>query len=171
MANKVVIVEAGTTSENLCFDKNETHPRGCGKSGDLVILSSKFEEKLPSMVIINSKLDGYLTMEKVIGEVSAHNKRHPDNVIHKLIFLRCGNVDSTKTKFESMSQSDVGTQVGVALVDLKPQYSTDVFCCVVNQFFDTPNESLKSIIERGLASVDFGYYGYDPKFVYLTVKL
>lgn len=180
MDKLVVFVESGCPSkdggrENMYFEKGVTYPKSDGKAGDLSVLADKLSERLPSMLIINSRVsiskkDGFLQLEDVTKLVSAHNWRYRKDPVRKLIFNRCLEIDASKLSLLS-KVSTIGTDVDVAFGDLNENIITDVFIAQNNGFQDAPDKPLESIVNDGLCQCDIGYYGYDTNFVYATVKL
>jgi len=178
MASSNVFVESASSGnggrENLYFEKGETYPRCAGKAGDLTVLSDKLGEKLPTMLIVNSRIsvqkkDGFLVIEDIIRLVSTHNWNYRSNPVRKLIFNRCEDVDTSKAKLESMVKH-TGTEIDVAITNMDEKFITDVFTSQVDAFTTYPEKPLKDNIEYGVAQHDLGYYGFDAKFIYSTLK-
>jgi hypothetical protein len=180
MANLVVFVESGCPSgtgcrDNMYFEKGVTYPSCAGRACDISVLTDKLSEKVPGMLIINSRIsiqkkDGFLAIEEIIRTVSAHNWKYRTNPVRKLIFNRCEDVGAINAKLESMV-SMIGTEIDVALTNIDEPLITDVFTAQQNEFFVDPDRPLKSIIDVGVSRYDLGYYGYSPDFVYSTIKL
>lgn len=179
MSNLVVFVESAMPNknggiDNLYFVKEEDYPKNDGKVYDLAILSERLNERLPQLLIINSRIsvqkkDGYLNFEDVIKMISEHNSKCRNNSTRKIVFNRCDDIEALISKATSMEK--LGNEsVELAFENIHESMIDIIFNAQTHSFLSRHNESLKRIIDCSVCECDMGYYGFDdPRFKYLTV--
>ena len=181
MSNLVVFVESAMPNknggrDNLYFVKEENYPKNDGKAGDLTILSERLSQRLPQLLIINSKIsvqnkDGYLNFEDVIKMISEHNSKYPNNSTRKIVFNRCEDIEALLSKIKSIEKLGLGNEsIELAFENIHELVIDVMFNAQTNSFSSRHEESLKRIIDCSVNECDMGYYGFDdPRFKYLTM--